>query len=32
MGCDFIVVGRPITKAQNPKEAYMNIKKEFLGE
>ena len=32
MGCDFIVVGRPITKAQNPKEAYMNIKKEILGE
>jgi len=27
--CDYIVVGRPITKADNPKEIYQQIKKDF---
>jgi len=27
--CDYIVVGRPITQASNPKEVYQQIKKEF---
>ena len=30
LGSDYIVVGRPITKAENPKEAYEKIKREFL--
>ncbi len=29
---DYIVVGRPITKASNPVEVYNEIKKSFLGE
>lgn len=32
IGSDYIVVGRPITKASNPVEAYQQIKKDFLGE
>lgn len=32
MGSDFIVVGRPITKADNPYRAYVKIKNEFLDE
>lgn len=31
LGSHYIVVGRPITKAQNPREAYEKIKNEFLG-
>lgn len=31
LGSDYIVVGRPITQAQNPKEAYLRCKYEFLG-
>lgn len=31
-GSDYIVVGRPITKSENPLDAYRKIKKEFLGE
>lgn len=30
-GADYIVVGRPITKAQDPYSAYQNIKTAFLG-
>ncbi len=30
-GCDYIVVGRPITKAENPLSAYLKCKKEFCG-
>lgn len=32
LGSDYIVVGRPITKTENPLDAYRKIKKEFLGE
>lgn len=32
IGSDYIVVGRPITKASNPVEAYQQIKRDFLGE
>lgn len=32
LGSDYIVVGRPITKSENPLDAYRKIKKEFLGE
>lgn len=30
--CDYIVVGRPITKAENPFKMYHQISKEFKGE
>lgn len=30
--CDYIVVGRPITKADNPYEMYQKISSEFKGE
>ena len=32
LGSDFIVVGRPITKASDPLAAYERCRKEFLGE
>lgn len=32
LGSDYVVVGRPITKSENPLDAYRKIKKEFLGE
>ena len=32
LGTNFIVVGRPITKAENPVLAYKQIRKDFLGE
>lgn len=32
IGSDYIVVGRPITKAADPVAAYRQIKKDFLGE
>jgi orotidine-5'-phosphate decarboxylase len=31
LGSDYIVVGRPITRAEDPEKAYKEIKKEFLG-
>ncbi len=31
LGSDYIVVGRPITKAENPFEVYRKIKNEFMG-
>ena len=32
IGADYIVVGRPITQAENPVKAYQDIKGEFLNE
>ncbi len=32
LGSDYIVVGRPITKADDPYKAYLKIKEEFMGE
>jgi len=32
IGCDFIVVGRPITQAEDPVAAYERCVREFLGE
>ncbi|MBL1228559.1 orotidine-5'-phosphate decarboxylase [Enterococcus sp. BWB1-3] len=32
IGSDYIVVGRPVTKSDNPYEAYLSIKKEWNGE
>lgn len=32
LGSDYIVVGRPITRAKDPVEAYRSIKAEFIGE
>ena len=32
LGTNYIVVGRPITRASNPVEAYLQIRKDFLGE
>lgn len=32
LGSDYIVVGRPITQAQNPGAAYRRARSEFLGE
>lgn len=32
LGTNFIVVGRPITRADNPVLAYKQIKKDFMGE
>ena len=31
LGSDYIVVGRPITKAENPLKEYKEIKRDFLG-
>ncbi len=31
LGSDYIVVGRPITQAENPSEAYKRCVKEFMG-
>lgn len=31
MGCDYLVVGRPITKSEDPKAAYDRCIREFLG-
>ena len=32
IGTDYLVVGRPITKAQDPVEAYRRVLRDFLGE
>ena len=32
LGSDYIVVGRPITDAEDPVKAYREIKKMFIGE
>jgi len=32
LGCDYIVVGRPITRADDPVAAYLKIKDEFIKE
>lgn len=32
LGSDYIVVGRPITKSSHPYEAYLSIRRDFLGE
>ena len=32
IGSDYIVVGRPITQAENPVKAYRRCVKEFVGE
>lgn len=32
LGTNYIVVGRPITKAEDPYKAYLEIRKDFLGE
>lgn len=32
IGSDFIVVGRPITKSENPVLSYTEIRKDFMGE
>jgi orotidine-5'-phosphate decarboxylase len=32
IGSNYIVVGRPITQAENPYESYLQIKKEWNGE
>lgn len=32
LGSDYIVVGRPITKSDNPYAAYLSIRRDFLGE
>lgn len=32
LGSDYIVVGRPITAAQDPLAAYLEIKRDFLGQ
>lgn len=31
LGSDYIVVGRPITRAENPKEKYISMYTEFMG-
>ena len=31
LGADYIVVGRPVTQAADPAEAYQRCRKEFLG-
>ena len=32
LGTNYIVVGRPITRATSPVEAYLSIRKDFMGE
>ena len=31
-GCDYLVMGRPITQAEDPVEAYRQAIREFLGQ